>query len=92
MGKKKGRPKKEIARTFGYRLRLSMGELYALEYIQEISGKSKAQIIRDGIRDQYNKATEAAKIGSNFEIQTKSSDLLDIQKIGGLYGEKWNSC
>ena len=67
MGKKKGRPKKEIARTFGYRLRLSMGELYALEYIQEISGKSKAQIIRDGIRDQYNKATETAKIDSNFE-------------------------
>ena len=41
MGKKKGRPKKEIARTFGYRLRLSMGELYALEYIQEISGKAR---------------------------------------------------
>ena len=44
-----------------------MGELYALKYIQELSGKSKAQIIRDGIRDQYNKAAEAAKIGSNFE-------------------------
>lgn len=58
MSKKKGRPKKELAKEFGYYLRLSIGDVYTLDYIQEITGKSKAQILRDGIKDQYRKAIE----------------------------------
>ena len=56
MGKKKGRPKKEMPKEFGYYLRLSVGDVYTLNYISEITGKSKAQILRDGIKDQYKKA------------------------------------
>lgn len=56
MSKKKGRPKKDFAREYQYRVRLSLGDIYTLEYIQEVTGKAKAEIFRDGLKAEYEKA------------------------------------
>lgn len=56
MSKKKGRPKKDFAREYQYRVRLSLGDIYTLEYIQEVTGKTKAEIFRDGLKAEYEKA------------------------------------
>lgn len=56
MSKKKGRPRKEFPREYQYRIRLSLGDIYTLEYIQDVTGKTKAEIFRDGLQSEYEKA------------------------------------
>ena len=50
---KRGRPVKEDARRGQYRLRMSEEEEAMLDYIQEQTGKSKAEIFREGLRRVY---------------------------------------
>lgn len=50
----KGRPKKEDARKGQYRLRMSAEEVMKLNYISEVTGRSKADVLRDAIRMSYN--------------------------------------
>lgn len=46
----------DFAREYQYRVRLSLGDIYTLEYIQEVTGKTKAEIFRDGLKAEYEKA------------------------------------
>lgn len=54
-GKKRGRhfdnPKNRT-----YMMRLSAGDINNLIFIQNITGKSKADIFRDGLKNEYDKA------------------------------------
>ena len=58
MSKKRGRPKKDFPREYQYRVRLSLGDIYTLEYIQEVTGKTKAEIFRDGLKAECEKARQ----------------------------------
>lgn len=52
----RGRKPKTDARKSVYQLRLSDVEARMLDYIFEKTGKSKAEILRDGLKSQYNLA------------------------------------
>ena len=52
----RGRPKKEEARKSTFLVRLSDEDMKMLEYASEKTGKTKAEIVRDGIRAKYNLA------------------------------------
>lgn len=54
--KKRGRPVVGSAKTHQYRLRLSADDVHMLEFIHNKTGKNKAEILRNGIRMQYNLA------------------------------------
>lgn len=53
---KKGRPTVENAKNKRVNIRLSDGDIYSLKFIQDIMGKTKADIFRDGLRNEYEKA------------------------------------
>lgn len=53
---KKGRPTVENAKNKRVNIRLSDGDIYSLKFIQDITGKTKADIFRDGLRNEYEKA------------------------------------
>ena len=50
---KRGRPPKDDSRDNQYRIRLSDQELEQLEYCVKKTGKTKAEIIREGIAKTY---------------------------------------
>ena len=52
---KRGRPKKEDAKTNGYRLRMTDDENKRLEELQQICGTTKAEIIRQALSDYHDK-------------------------------------
>lgn len=52
---KRGRPKKENARTNGYRIRMTDEESANLDELQKIYNLPKAQIIRDALSEYYDK-------------------------------------
>lgn len=56
MEKKRGRPRKKDARKGGYRLRLNQNEEKMLAFIMCQTRKTKADILRDGLKMQYNLA------------------------------------
>ena len=56
MSRKRGRPSRENTKRFNYRLRISEGDVYNLNFIQEVTGKTKADILRDGLKSEYEKA------------------------------------
>lgn len=53
---KRGRPVKDEARKRQYRLRLSEEEEAKLNYIQKKEGKTKAEILREGLDVMYRVA------------------------------------
>lgn len=53
MDKKRGRPKSENAKLEQYRLRMNTEELQMLEWCCQQTGKSKADILRIGLRSVY---------------------------------------
>ena len=57
--KKRGRPKTEDAKDYGYRLRMSGEDIAKLEYIHKKTGESKADILRRGLNMAYNLAKYA---------------------------------
>lgn len=50
----RGRPKKDNAKTGQYRIRLSQDEEAKLARISEETGVSKADILRKGLKMQYD--------------------------------------
>lgn len=52
----RGRPKKDDARKNTFVVRLSDEDAKMLEYASGKTGKTKSEIIRDGIRAKYNLA------------------------------------
>ena len=50
---KRGRPRSENTRAFGYRLRLNSEEYQILQRSSELSGQNKANVIRIALRDYY---------------------------------------
>ena len=50
---KRGRPVKEDTRRGQYLLKMNEEEKAMLDYIQEQTGKSKAEIFREGLRRVY---------------------------------------
>lgn len=56
--KKRGRPKTDDARTYGYRIRLNSKEQTQLEELQQISNLPKAQVIRTALLDYHKKITK----------------------------------
>lgn len=54
-GKKRGRPS-DNPKNRTYMMRLSAGDINNLIFIQNITGKSKADIFRDGLKNEYEKA------------------------------------
>lgn len=48
-----GRPKVENPKTFSTRIRLSEDDVKILKFCQEKTGKTKSDIIREGIRKVY---------------------------------------
>lgn len=52
---KRGRPKKEDARIYGYRIRLNTEEQSQMDELSQIYHLPKAQIIRIAILDYYKK-------------------------------------
>lgn len=55
---KRGRPRKEDARTNGYRIRMTDDESKKLEELQQICCTSKAEVIRCALSDYYDKLTQ----------------------------------
>ena len=45
-----------ILKNHSYMMRLSAGDINNLIFIQNITGKSKADIFRDGLKNEYDKA------------------------------------
>lgn len=56
--KKRGRPKTDDARTYGYRLRLNSKEQTQLEELQQISHLPKSQVLRQALLDYHRKITK----------------------------------
>ena len=54
-GKKHGRPS-DNPKNHTYMMRLSASDINNLIFIQNITGKSKADIFRDGLKNEYDKA------------------------------------
>ena len=54
MSNKVGRPKKSTSKNYQYRLRLSFEDISQLEYLQNKTGKTIADLLRKGIDMQYN--------------------------------------
>ena len=52
--KKKGRPRKEDARNYHHTLRLSSSDVEKIRYLETETGKSVSEILREGIKIQYN--------------------------------------
>lgn len=52
--KKRGRPS-DNPKNRTYMMRLSAGDINNLIFIQNITGKSKADIFRDGLKNEYEK-------------------------------------
>lgn len=48
--KKRGRPKLDVSKEKSYNLRMSSDEFDNLDYLSKLSGKSKADFIREAIR------------------------------------------
>ena len=51
---KRGRPRKTDGKNSNYLIRMSAEEASNLDEICEKTGKSKADILREGLRMQYN--------------------------------------
>ncbi len=56
MGKRRGRRHSDNPKNHSYMMRLSAGDISNLIFIQNITGKSKADIFRDGLKNEYDKA------------------------------------
>lgn len=52
---KGGRPKQEYTRESRFELRLGNGDIMLLDILVEKTGKSKAEILRDGLQLAYCK-------------------------------------
>lgn len=52
---KKGRPVSENPKDYMFRVRLDQETLTQLDKCSEVSGKSRSEIVRDGIKEQYDK-------------------------------------
>lgn len=50
---KGGRPKKQFAKTARYTLRLSGGDIALLDFLSAETGKSKAEVLREGLNSLY---------------------------------------
>lgn len=56
MSPRTGRPPSENPKDRGYRLRVSDDDLKKLDYCCQVLGLTKAEIIRQGIEEMYQKA------------------------------------
>ena len=56
LGEKKRGRHSDNPKNHSYMMRLSAGDINNLIFIQNITGKSKADIFRDGLKNEYNKA------------------------------------
>ena len=52
---KKGRPASENPKDFMLRVRLDQETLAQLEKCCEVSGKSRSEVVREGVQEQYDK-------------------------------------
>lgn len=57
MDKKMGRPT-DNPKTLNTRIRLSQDDVDKLEYCSKVTGKTKAEIIRNGINEVYKKISK----------------------------------
>lgn len=58
MAEKRGRPKKEFGKEYCMTVRLSFGDVHTLDYISEVTRKSRSEIIREGIKEMYKRTIE----------------------------------
>lgn len=63
----RGRYGKKSPKTEGMFIRLSREEIEQLEFISTKTGKSKSDVIRDGIRIKYNLASYATNYNEDFD-------------------------
>lgn len=61
MNARTGRPPKDDSRDFQYRIRLSEVEQEQLDYCSQVTGKPKADIIREGIARTYEELRKLNK-------------------------------
>lgn len=52
---KKGRPASENPKDFLLRVRLDKETLTQLDKCCDVTGKSRSEVVRDGIKEQYDK-------------------------------------
>lgn len=53
-----GRPRKQFRKTERYTLRLSGGDIALLDFLSAETGKSKAEVLRDGLNSLYREIME----------------------------------
>lgn len=63
----RGRYDKKRPKSEGMFVRLSREEIEQLEFIAAKTGKSKSDVIRDGIRIKYNLASYATNYDEEFD-------------------------
>lgn len=58
MSPRMGRPPSDDPKTLNTRIRMSEEQIKMLEYCVNVLGVTKAEVIRRGIEEMYNKAQE----------------------------------
>lgn len=71
MGNKKGRPKKEDNKVFGYRLRLTKDEYERLDNLSKKTGETKIDLLLEGFK-MVEKLKKIQKIRKFLKIMQKT--------------------